>query len=67
MDTYTQRVHVKKIVHEVDFGTCRTEGCVMEGMTLSDDTWHRLMTDRKLRKNYGLKHVAFNLDTGVKR
>lgn len=64
MDTYTQVIHVKSRQHAVDFGTCRTAGCVLEGMTLSEQTWLAMLIDTELQKRYGLDRVDFDPQTG---
>lgn len=52
MDYYKQELHPKSTRVAQWIGTCRTQGCEYELVTLSDDAWTRIQNDSEFASGY---------------
>lgn len=52
LDYYKQQLHPKSTRVAQWIGTCRTQGCDFELVTLSDDAWTRIQTDETFASGY---------------
>jgi hypothetical protein len=52
LDYYLQSLHPKSTRTPSYIGTCKTPGCTLHDVTLSDAEWGRLISDAEMANKY---------------